>query len=113
MSRARSCIGILLVSYTDGHTIKAVERDADHVFATEGPDDMPAHVKSALIGASVTIPIRDGKLATGEQRPMQKVRAVIDNQGRHLARYLVPGVSGNEASTTRGCDHSRRKSIEK
>ncbi|KAL1846496.1 hypothetical protein VTK73DRAFT_276 [Phialemonium thermophilum] len=31
----------------------------------EGPDDMPAHVKSALIGASVTIPIKDGKLATG------------------------------------------------
>ncbi|GAM83969.1 hypothetical protein ANO11243_019590 [Dothideomycetidae sp. 11243] len=33
--------------------------------AAEGPDDMPAHIKSALIGASVTVPIRDGKLATG------------------------------------------------
>ncbi|MCJ1380775.1 hypothetical protein MMC17_003884 [Xylographa soralifera] len=31
----------------------------------EGADDMPAHIKSALIGASVTIPISDGKLATG------------------------------------------------
>ncbi|KAH6610298.1 hypothetical protein Trco_000318 [Trichoderma cornu-damae] len=31
----------------------------------EGPDDMPAHIKSALIGASVTIPIKDGRLATG------------------------------------------------
>ncbi|KAF2203784.1 hypothetical protein GQ43DRAFT_438513 [Delitschia confertaspora ATCC 74209] len=31
----------------------------------EGSDDMPAHVKSALIGASVTIPIRDGRLALG------------------------------------------------
>lgn len=31
----------------------------------EGPDDMPGHIKSALIGASVTIPIRNGKLATG------------------------------------------------
>lgn len=30
--------------------------------SAEGPDDMPAHIKSALIGASVTIPIRDGKL---------------------------------------------------
>lgn len=28
----------------------------------EGPDDMPAHVKSALVGASVTIPISNGKL---------------------------------------------------
>ncbi|TID13408.1 secondary thiamine-phosphate synthase enzyme [Venturia nashicola] len=33
--------------------------------SAEGDDDMPAHIKSALIGASVTIPITDGKLATG------------------------------------------------
>lgn len=33
--------------------------------SAEGKDDMPAHIKSALIGASVTIPIKDGKLATG------------------------------------------------
>lgn len=31
----------------------------------EGSDDMPAHVKSALIGASITIPITDGRLNTG------------------------------------------------
>ncbi|KAB8360829.1 hypothetical protein FH972_024563 [Carpinus fangiana] len=33
--------------------------------SAEGLDDMPAHIKSALIGASVTIPIKDGKLNTG------------------------------------------------
>ncbi|KAH8673597.1 hypothetical protein BX600DRAFT_508843 [Xylariales sp. PMI_506] len=33
--------------------------------SAEGPDDMPAHVKSALVGASISIPIKDGKLATG------------------------------------------------
>ncbi|KAI0396879.1 UPF0047-domain-containing protein [Xylariaceae sp. FL0594] len=32
--------------------------------SAEGSDDMPAHVKSALIGASVTIPIKDGKLVS-------------------------------------------------
>jgi secondary thiamine-phosphate synthase enzyme len=31
----------------------------------EGPDDMPAHIKSSLTGASVLIPIRNGKLALG------------------------------------------------
>lgn len=31
----------------------------------EGPDDMPAHIKSAFMGHSVTIPIRDGKLDLG------------------------------------------------
>lgn len=34
-----------------------------HVF--EGPDDMPAHLKSSLIGNSVSIPITDGKLRLG------------------------------------------------
>ncbi len=31
----------------------------------EGPDDMPAHVKSSLLGASVSIPVQDGRLALG------------------------------------------------
>ncbi|KAF2269407.1 UPF0047 domain protein, partial [Lojkania enalia] len=31
----------------------------------EGSDDMPAHVKAALVGASVTVPITNGRLATG------------------------------------------------
>ena len=32
---------------------------------TEGPDDMPAHVKSSLLGFSLTLPVRDGGLALG------------------------------------------------
>lgn len=31
----------------------------------EGPDDMPAHIKAAVIGSSVTVPVRDGRLALG------------------------------------------------
>ena len=31
----------------------------------EGTDDMPAHVKSSLFGPSLTIPVRDGRLALG------------------------------------------------
>jgi secondary thiamine-phosphate synthase enzyme len=31
----------------------------------EGPDDMPAHIKSALTGASLVLPVRDGRLALG------------------------------------------------
>ena len=32
----------------------------------EGPDDMPAHVKSVMTGVSVTIPILDAQLALGK-----------------------------------------------
>lgn len=31
----------------------------------EGPDDMPAHVKASLLGASVCVPIQNGGLALG------------------------------------------------
>jgi secondary thiamine-phosphate synthase enzyme len=31
----------------------------------EGSDDMPAHVKSALLGCSLTIPIHEGRLRLG------------------------------------------------
>jgi secondary thiamine-phosphate synthase enzyme len=31
----------------------------------EGPDDMPAHVKSVLTGASLTLPVTGGRLALG------------------------------------------------
>jgi secondary thiamine-phosphate synthase enzyme len=31
----------------------------------EGPDDMPAHIKSALLDTSLTIPVSDGRLALG------------------------------------------------
>ena len=34
-----------------------------HTF--EGPDDMPAHIKSTTIGNNITIPISDGKLELG------------------------------------------------
>lgn len=31
----------------------------------EGPDDMPAHVKSSLVGSSLSIPIGEGRLRLG------------------------------------------------
>lgn len=31
----------------------------------EGPDDMPAHVKGALTGFELTLPVRDGRLHLG------------------------------------------------
>ena len=41
------------------------ENDPDYQHDDEGPDDMPAHLKAALLGNSVTIPIRNGRLALG------------------------------------------------
>lgn len=45
---------------------KAVpEGDPDYIHNTEGNDDMPAHLKAALLGCSVLIPVKNGQLALG------------------------------------------------
>ena len=42
-----------------------VQTDAGWVHDTEGPDDMPAHVKAMLNGVSLHVPVIGGKLALG------------------------------------------------
>ncbi len=45
---------------------KAVpENDPDYEHDYEGSDDMPAHLKAAMLGSSITIPVRNGRLALG------------------------------------------------
>ena len=41
------------------------ENDPDYRHDYEGSDDMPAHLKASMLGASVNIPIQDGRLALG------------------------------------------------
>jgi secondary thiamine-phosphate synthase enzyme len=41
------------------------QNDPDYEHNDEGPDDMPAHLKAAILGSSVMIPVRNGRLALG------------------------------------------------
>ena len=46
--------------------LRLVPRDANlYRHRTEGPDDMPAHIRSALTQTSLSIPVRDGAAALG------------------------------------------------
>ncbi|MCL4159088.1 UNVERIFIED_CONTAM: hypothetical protein GTU68_008468 [Idotea baltica] len=50
----------------ENHMNVMVPENASYYIHTyEGPDDMPAHVKASLMGASVQIPITRGKLNLG------------------------------------------------
>jgi secondary thiamine-phosphate synthase enzyme len=50
----------------ESHFNRYVPENAPYYKHTyEGSDDMPAHIKSSLLGASVTIPISQGQLALG------------------------------------------------
>ncbi len=45
---------------------RAVPDDAAYFEHTdEGPDDMSAHIKASLLGSSLSLPIRNGRLALG------------------------------------------------
>lgn len=41
------------------------ENDPNYIHNYEGDDDMPAHLKAAMLGSSVMIPIKNGRLALG------------------------------------------------
>jgi secondary thiamine-phosphate synthase enzyme len=41
------------------------EREPYYTHTYEGDDDMPAHIKTSLLGSSVQIPITDGRLNLG------------------------------------------------
>lgn len=64
----------------------------------EGPDDMPGHVKSSLMGVSLTLPVADGRLATD---PSQGVFLCEHRDGggfgRASARSVVVTVIGSSA----------------
>ena len=50
----------------EAHLHRLAPEDAPYYRHTyEGPDDMPAHIKSSLLGVSLQLPIRDGQLALG------------------------------------------------
>ncbi|WP_258808150.1 secondary thiamine-phosphate synthase enzyme YjbQ [Pseudidiomarina sp. CB1] len=50
----------------ESHFNEMVPEDAPYYVHTyEGPDDMPAHLKSSLLGSSVSIPVTSGRLNLG------------------------------------------------
>jgi secondary thiamine-phosphate synthase enzyme len=51
----------------------------------EGPDDMPAHVKASLLGCSLTIPVREGRLALGTWQGIY----LCEHRNRASRRSLV------------------------
>jgi len=61
-----------------------------YIHADEGLDDMPAHIKSSLMGASVSVPISEGKLATGTWQGVW----YLEFRASKMARKVVATVQG-------------------
>jgi secondary thiamine-phosphate synthase enzyme len=58
----------------------------------EGPDDMPAHVKAALLGSSISIPIGHGRLLLGTWQGIY----LCEHRDRASRRKLVITIHGQE-----------------
>ncbi len=64
-----------------------------YVHTYEGADDMPAHIKAVLLGASLTIPIRDGGLALGRWQGIY----LCEHRNQGGSRQIVATIHGEEA----------------
>lgn len=64
--------------------------DFPYVHTVEGPDDMPAHVKAALLGSSVSIPVKDGRLCLGTWQGIY----LCEHRNRASRRQLVLTLQG-------------------
>ncbi len=62
------------------------ERDSIFTHTSEGPDDMPSHIKAALTSTSLGIPVLDGKLGLGT---WQGVYLWEHRKRAHTRRVLV------------------------
>jgi secondary thiamine-phosphate synthase enzyme len=60
----------------------------DHT--AEGADDMPAHIRSALTQTSLSIPLRDGRLALGTWQGI----FLFEHRFRPRSRELIAHLSG-------------------
>ncbi len=72
----------------------APENGLPLVHTIEGPDDMPAHVKSSLLGCSVSIPISGGDLALGTWQGIY----LCEHRNRASRRQLIATIHGESSS---------------
>ena len=74
------------------HFNKMVSEDETHFKHTiEGPDDMTSHIKSSLLGASVSFPIKDGKPLLGTRQGV----FLCEHRNHAKSRQLVVTVYGD------------------
>lgn len=56
---------------------------------TEGPDDMPAHIKASMLGSSLSIPITDGRLRLGTWQGITLCEHRDDGGARRLVATII------------------------
>ncbi len=71
---------------------RVVPEQGSYKHAYEGPDDMPAHIKALVIGASLTIPVTGGRLNLGTWQGIY----LCEHRNHGGARTLIATAWGDE-----------------
>jgi len=74
------------------HFLRTVPEDAPYQHDYEGADDMPAHIKSSLLGTSLMLPVSRGRLLLGTW------------QGIYLGEHRIHGGQRRIVATLQGDD---------
>lgn len=69
---------------------KLAPEETPYRHSEEGPDDMPSHVKAALLGCSLMVPIHDGRLCLGTWQGI----CLCEHRRRPDRRRIVITVQG-------------------
>jgi secondary thiamine-phosphate synthase enzyme len=77
---------------------RTAPRHAPYHHSTEGPDDMPAHIKSMLTSTTLGIPVAGGKAALGTWQGIY----LIEHRDRSHTREIVLHYVGTQASRSVG-----------
>jgi secondary thiamine-phosphate synthase enzyme len=56
---------------------------------TEGPDDMPAHVRAALTATQVSVPVREGRMTLGTWQAVYLAEHRRTPHRRHLVLHFM------------------------
>ncbi|MBM6592931.1 secondary thiamine-phosphate synthase enzyme YjbQ [Microvirga pudoricolor] len=60
-------------------------RDSGYVHRAEGPDDMPAHIRAMLTGASLGVPVLEGQMVLGTWQGLY----VVEHRDRPHRREII------------------------
>lgn len=64
-------------------------RAANYRHTTEGPDDMPSHIRAALTQTSLSIPVADGKLLLGTWQAIYLFEHRDAPHQRHMLMHII------------------------
>ena len=68
---------------------KIVPEDGNYIHQSEGVDDMPAHIKSALTNNQLTLSVKNKKLILGIWQDLYLFEHRLENQNRTISHHLM------------------------